>query len=166
MGVALDWTPPAGMAQAKITQWRTFYAGIRKSYGLTPADYRLLYLAQHGRCWVCRKAKGIHPDDPKAAGTRRLGVDHNHALGPCREAVRGLLCTGSLSANTCNRMIARYDRQALLRAADYLVSPPAQLVLYLVQAERDGAARTGVSLTQLELDNLAVAALQFRLVTA
>lgn len=164
MGVALDWTPPAGMAQAKITQWRTFYSGIRAKYGITPAEYRLLYIAQQGRCAICRKARGIHPDDPRGAGTRRLGVDHNHALGPCREAVRGLLCSGGPS--TCNRIIGWLDRYALQRAADYLVKAPAQVVLYLVQAERDDAARTGATLTQQELDDLAVAALQFRLTTA
>jgi hypothetical protein len=102
-----------------------FYANAlsgRAGYTITPQDYRRLYLAQKGRCWICRKAVGIHPDDPKGRGSRRLGVDHDHLTGD----VRGLLCTGSLSADTCNRLIARYSRQALARAAAYMTEPPAR----------------------------------------
>lgn len=124
----LDWTPPEGMLKPVVQSWRTFYNAAFGKYGITPAEYRALYLAQLGRCFICQVARGIHPDDPNGRGSRRLGVDHNH-LASGRNSVRGLLCTGSLSANTCNRLIARYDHAALKRAVLYLEEWPAQAVL-------------------------------------
>lgn len=88
-----------------------YLAGLQRRYGITPDEYRVLYYAQGGKCFVCRKASG------KA---RRLGVDHDHLTGE----VRALVCTGSLSAMTCNRLIAIYARDALLRAAAVLSEPP------------------------------------------
>lgn len=133
--VSLDWTPPAGMtAPVVITSWRAFYRRALETYGITPAEYRALYLAQLGRCYICQTAKGIHPDDPKGRGMRRLGVDHNHLITG-RASVRGLLCTGSLSANTCNRLIARYPIDALNRAVTYMREAPAQRVLAAVDAQ-------------------------------
>lgn len=137
----LDWTPPEGMPGPIATQWRTFYRGIRTLYGMTPAQYRALYLAQLGRCFICNRAKGIHPDDPKGRGTRRLGVDHNHLFGNRIEAVRGLLCSGSLSADTCNRLIARYPVEALRRAITHLEEAPAQAVFAALDA---GVAEQGI----------------------
>lgn len=108
------WTPPAGMKSREVTAWRTFYRRAIDVYGVTPERYRNLYLVQKGRCWICRTATGIHPDDPKARGSRRLGIDHNHTTGQ----VRGLLCTGG--DKTCNRIIGWLTAPALRRAADYL----------------------------------------------
>lgn len=90
---------------------RRFFRDIEKKYGVTEAEYRAMYRAQGGRCYVCRKASG------KA---RRLGVDHNHMTGE----VRGLVCTGSLSAMTCNRLIAIFTRAMLVRAVEMLSDPP------------------------------------------
>lgn len=127
MDVRSLWTPPAGMRRQVAEAWRRFYArGLsgEAGYIITPRQYRLLYIAQKGRCWICQKAKGIHPDDPNGRGTRRLATDHNHVSGQ----VRGLLCSGSLSADTCNRMIDRYTPQALARAAKYKSDPPARVL--------------------------------------
>lgn len=129
MTTAIDWTPPAGMLPAVVASWRAFYRHIATEYGMSARFYRALYLAQSGRCYVCRTAKGIHPDDPKGQGGRRLGVDHNHAIGNRIEAVRALVCTGSLSANTCNRLIGRYSADQLERAVEVLVEAPAQRLL-------------------------------------
>lgn len=147
------WTPPAGMFPEVAIQWREFYRAAlsgRKGYVITPAEYRLLYVAQKGRCWVCRIAKGVHPDDPKGRGTRRLGVDHDHLTGQ----VRGLLCSGSRSANTCNRLIERYTPEALARAADYKRNPPARVLAEMrkVVAETDNL---GVPWTGADMDRLA-----------
>lgn len=120
------WEPPAGMLPEVVKAWRSFYSSIRLQYGMTPRFYRALYLAQSGRCYICRKAKGVHPDDPKGRGGRRLGVDHNHAVGNRIEAVRALLCTGG--DKTCNRIIGWLDVPALERASDVLRRPPAQLL--------------------------------------
>jgi hypothetical protein len=126
------WVPPAGMLTPVVKDWRAFYRTVLVKYGVTPQFYRQMYLAQCGRCYICQKAKGIHPDDPKGGGTRRLAVDHNHVIGDRIEAVRGLLCSGSLSANTCNRLIARYTAYQLDQAASYLRRPPAQQLLRLI----------------------------------
>jgi hypothetical protein len=146
------WTPPAGMAAKDVTAWRGFYRAMlagNAGYTLTPAEYRLLYIGQKGRCWICRTAKGIHPDDPRAAGTRRLGVDHNHLT---RE-VRGLLCTGG--DKTCNRVIGWLGQQALARAAQYLADPPARVLAVAARVAEDLTA-LGSAPTQADLDTLAV----------
>jgi Recombination endonuclease VII len=88
-----------------------FFRDIERKYGITENEYRALYYAQGGKCYVCRKASGR---------ARRLGVDHDHLTGE----VRGLVCTGSLTAMTCNRLIAIYGRDQLLRAAAMLSDPP------------------------------------------
>lgn len=154
------WTPPPGMSAPDVKSWRAFYSRVLETYRITPAEYRLLYVAQKGRCWICRTAKGIHPDDPKARGARRLGVDHDHLTG----AVRGLLCSGSLSADTCNRLIGRYGIGALRRAADYLenrsgVAARPSRIFAVVRAEVASAEAAGTSLSQAEIDSLAQALL-------
>jgi hypothetical protein len=75
---------------------------------------------------VCREANG---------STRRLGVDHDHITGE----VRGLVCTGSLDAKTCNRLIAILSRDAFLRAAAMLSDPPpARAVLAAIRNDTTG----------------------------
>lgn len=143
------------MKPAVVASWRAFYRKAvsgEAGYTITPTDYRRLYVAQKGRCWICRKARGVHPDDPAGRGSRRLGVDHNHVTG----AVRGLLCTGG--DKTCNRIIGWLDAAALQRAADYVSSPPAR-ALAVVERDRLDAALAGVQLTETELDDLAHAVL-------
>lgn len=104
------------------TTWASFFRDIEATYGLTEVGYRVLYRAQGGRCYVCRKATGA---------SRRLGVDHDHLTGE----VRGLVCTGSLVPTTCNRLIAYYNREQLLRAAAMLSDPPpARVVLAALAA--------------------------------
>lgn len=129
------WTPPAGMLAPVAREWRTFYGHVLDTYGMTPAQYRALYLAQLGRCYICQKARGKHPDDPKGAGPRRLGVDHNHLFGNQIRAVRGLLCT--TGDHSCNRIIGWLDHAALSRAVAYVEESPAQAVLSLLA---DGAS--------------------------
>lgn len=108
--------------KARLKRLRDFFSHILRTYGVTEVEYRAMYRAQGGRCYVCRKASG------KA---KFLGIDHDHLTGE----VRGLVCTGSLSANTCNRLIALYDRPQLLRAAAMLSDPPpARAVLAAVRA--------------------------------
>lgn len=112
------------IALESTSDLRKFFTACWAKYGVRPREYRALYRAQGGRCYVCRKAKG------KA---RRLGVDHDHLTGE----VRGLVCTGSLSAMTCNRLIAIFTRAALIRAVQMLSDPPpARAVL---SAMRSGA---------------------------
>jgi hypothetical protein len=146
------WTPPEGMRALHVAGWRTFYSRVLDVYGVTPAEYRLLYVAQKGRCWICRKAKGIHPDDPRARGSRRLGVDHDHVT----DAVRGLLCTGG--DKTCNRVIGWLDAPSLFRASAYLGSRSSQPARVLREMRHQiGLAEVdGATLSQDEIDALAV----------
>ena len=108
-----------------MTTTAQYLKHVERTYPISADEYRALYYAQGGKCYVCRVAGG------KA---RRLGVDHDHVTGQ----VRGLVCTGSLNANTCNRLIAKYGREQLLRAAAMLSDPPpARIILSLM---RQGAA--------------------------
>lgn len=148
--MAYDWTPPRGMGPAAVASWRAFYrraASGKAGYRITPAEYRRLYLAQQGRCFICRKARGIHPDDPGARGSRRLGVDHNHVSG----LVRGLLCTGG--DKTCNRVIGWLDAAALQRAADYVRNSPG-MALQVAEMGRQEAEAMGVQLTEDDMVEL------------
>lgn len=105
-----------------MTATDRYLAGLQRKYGITPDEYRALYYAQGGRCYVCRRATGK---------SRRLGVDHDHLTGE----VRALVCTGSISAMTCNRLIAIYRREQLLRAVAVLSDPPpARAVLQRMRA--------------------------------
>lgn len=124
------WTPPDGMPQNVINKWSRFYSYAMDTYGITPAQYRWLYQLQKGRCWICRTAKGVNPDDPAGRGSRRLGIDHNHITGQ----VRGLLCSGG--DKTCNRIIGWLPARSLRRAADYL----------------DGTATPGLMIQMMDTD--------------
>lgn len=82
-------------------------------YGLTSEEYQSIYEYQGGYCAICKRARGLR---------RKLSVDHCHTTGE----VRGLLCS------TCNAKVLghlRDDVNALYRAADYLLSPPARQAL-------------------------------------
>jgi hypothetical protein len=108
-----------------MTTTKQYLASVQKKYGLTPDEYRALFYAQGGKCYVCGRAKGK---------SRRLGVDHNHLTGE----VRGLVCTGSLSAMTCNRLIAIFTRAMLVRAVEMLSDPPpARMVLAVMRSGHD-----------------------------
>jgi len=120
------WVPPDGMEKSVRLAWLGFYNRAMGLYGVTPSQYRDLYLVQKGRCWICQKAKGVHPDDPKGRGGRRLGIDHNHVT----LAVRGLLCTGG--DKTCNRIIGWLGPAALRRAAEYLEGRQPMVALNLL----------------------------------
>lgn len=100
------------MPKPTDAQMRKKFAEIERKYGITEVEYRALYRMQGGVCAICRVAKGVD---------RMLAVDHDHVTGQ----VRGLLCSGSLSAITCNRLIGWYSLAKLRRAVSYLSNPPA-----------------------------------------
>lgn len=77
------------------------------TYGITEAEYQVMFEQQGGRCAICRGAR-----------RQNLDVDHDHKTG----LVRGLLC------RRCNRRLlpAATDKpEVLQRAIDYLTDPPA-----------------------------------------
>lgn len=85
---------------------------LQSTYGLSSAEYHLLFESQDGRCAICKETRRTN-----------LAVDHCHKT----EAIRGLLC------QRCNgQLLARgaRDRPEVLRAAaDYLEDYPAWKVL-------------------------------------
>lgn len=117
----------AAKAKAKARSQAAFFAALTRKHSRPDApfgkrEYLALYRAQGGKCYVCRIADG---------SDRRLGVDHDHLTGE----VRGLVCTGSLDAKTCNRLIAIRKRAELIRAAEMLSDPPpARAVLQAIRA--------------------------------
>lgn len=85
---------------------------VQNTYGLGPGQYAILLRAQGGKCWICQRANGR---------TKRLAVDHRHT----DNVVRGILC------GPCNRLLGhvRDDPDMLIRAAQYLINPPAERLL-------------------------------------
>jgi hypothetical protein len=86
---------------------------VSKTYGIPLGSYALLYEAQGGQCFICRRATGR---------TKRLAVDHDHKTG----LVRGLIC------KPCNWLLghSRDDPEFFDRAKAYLLNPPARKVIY------------------------------------
>jgi hypothetical protein len=78
-------------------------------FGLSPADYEFLLKIQGYNCAVC--------NDPLKLKQYRFAVDHCHDS----DDVRGVLCV------RCNTALGSFDDDPdlLLRAAEYLNSPPA-----------------------------------------
>jgi Recombination endonuclease VII len=88
---------------------------VEKVYGITPDDYRALFIAQGGRCYICQRK----------THSKRLAVDHDHVTG----AVRGLLCADN--ERGCNHAILGNIRDLAMakRIVAYLEDPPANSVL-------------------------------------
>lgn len=85
---------------------------LRKEYGLTPEEFRLLLDAQDGRCAICGRA-------PKK---NKFNVDHCHKT----HRIRSLLCVN------CNTNLLPYVERFpewVRRAFEYLENPPALKVL-------------------------------------
>ena len=82
-------------------------ANLKKNYGITPAEFNALLVAQAGRCGICgTSTPPIH---------NGWCVDHDHKTG----TVRGILCT---NCNAAGGML--WDDPALLRkAADWFSNP-------------------------------------------
>lgn len=95
---------------------------LRRSYGITLAEFHALVQMQHGRCACC----GI--DDPCTP----LGwsIDHDHSTGD----LRGIVC------NECNRLIAALGDNLLAASKRF-----AEIVNYLQQ----GAPAIALMLAEL-----------------
>ena len=89
------------------------------AYEMTPDQYQMLYEAQGGRCYICRKATGE---------ARKLAVEHEHNLPGCvHPPERGCpRCWRGLACKRCNRLIAFLDTEALARAIVFITDPPAR----------------------------------------
>ncbi len=106
--------PRARRSRAEIDAERATKARAReryveRTYKITAAMYRALEAFQGGRCWGCRRARGV---------AKELAVDHNHRTGE----VRMLLCS------TCNEIVGHFrdDPEALIRLGLALIDPPSR----------------------------------------
>lgn len=74
-------------------------AHLKNLYGITQADYEVMFAAQDGLCACCGQPSNVH-----------LHVDHDHTTG----AVRALLC------GPCNRLVGHIESPRLALAMSYL----------------------------------------------
>lgn len=95
---------------------------LLKTFAITIKEYEAILAAQEGVCWICQK-----PPSGNA-----LAVDHRHVLRDkqqdprdTRTRIRGLLCW------QCNGAVGKFkdDPARLRRAAEYLETCPAQMIL-------------------------------------
>jgi hypothetical protein len=86
-------------------------ATLKRHYGITVEQYERLFVNQEGKCAICGS------DEAGRDGHKNLVVDHCHQT----DRIRGLLC------HKCNRALGFFgdNKQSLLKAIDYLDSPPA-----------------------------------------
>lgn len=95
------------------TKERAKDARLRKHFGITLADYMVIYNEQGGCCGICKR----HSSNFKNS----LAVDHNHKSG----LVRGLLCMH------CNRALGKWldNDENVANASQYIGTPPAYIAL-------------------------------------
>ena len=90
---------------------------LKRTYGITSAEFDAIQEVQGGMCPLCKHAKGI---------STPLQVDHDHSLEKrgkaTRKSVRGLVC------GRCNNRLGWVEAH-LEDILAYLDSPPAWKVL-------------------------------------
>lgn len=86
---------------------------LRRSYGITLAEYERIYQSQNGKCKICGGTTSNRKWKDGRIQRLKLFVDHDHESGK----IRGLLCS------TCNRGIAflKEDISVLEAAIKYLM---------------------------------------------
>jgi hypothetical protein len=93
-----------------VIQQKRHHQHLKRNFGITREDYRIMLHSQNGSCAICGSDKpGINGKTIK-----NFAVDHDHATGK----VRALLC------ENCNQGLGNFlDKPTLLRqAAEYLDS--------------------------------------------
>ena len=109
-------------AAVKASKARRRTRDLARGFGIGADEYDAIVEAQGGGCGICGGAR-------RRAAERRLAVDHDHehcaGRYGCRECVRGALC------DPCNRLLGHLadDPGLLVRAANYLMRPPARRAL-------------------------------------
>lgn len=91
---------------------------LEKNFGITDEQYWELYRLQGGKCFICGVASGR---------SKRLAVEHEHGLCDDHPPEQGCpRCIRCLSCGRCNRLVAFLGVEALCRAIQNLVDPPAR----------------------------------------
>lgn len=94
------YNPNKPIWDAKRREWK-----LKKNYGISVEDYNAMFIAQEGRCKICKR----HQTELK----KNLHVDHKHSDG----TVRSLLC------QKCNHAIGLLnDDPSIIAAALEYVS--------------------------------------------
>lgn len=113
---------PSGGSRCRACNSNAAHARmVEATYGISEQDFRRLWRAQGGRCYICQRR--VH--------SKRPAVDHDHETGE----VRGLLCpdnergcnhaiVGNIIGKTLDEKI-----EMVYRLAEYLRNPPARYVL-------------------------------------
>jgi hypothetical protein len=117
---ARDQRRESARRQRRLNPERFQAIELRRSFGITVADYNAMLEEQGGGCAICGRQDA-------SQAKRRLHVDHDHATG----AIRGLLCHG------CNVGLGSFrdDPARLERAAEYL-----RLAFKVTEASAKGRA--------------------------
>jgi hypothetical protein len=87
---------------------RDFNKHLKRSYGITSADYSKMHDAQNGVCKICKEPETSRTSAHKKIN--RLAVDHCHKTGK----IRGLLCF------KCNVALARIEFAGVSAFEGYL----------------------------------------------
>ena len=122
-------TTAADREAAKAAYLKRYFRETERKYGTTEAEWRAIFKAQGGACFICRRPFKM---DKIGRGSKMPAVDHNHTTGE----VRGLLCGGSFDPKTCNRLIGFFSIHVFRRAVEYLETPPARAVLAEMRGDR------------------------------
>jgi hypothetical protein len=90
--------------QRATDAWRD--TQLRFKYGITLAEYNILFENQNGCCAICGSK------ETKRKGNKNLCVDHDHNTN----RIRGLLCLN------CNRALGLFgdDKEVIEKALSYL----------------------------------------------
>ena len=95
---------------ARVGKKRAKSSTLKRTYGITPAEYDAMFAAQGGACAICGDTE--MPTDKRTGKPYDLAIDHDHTTGK----VRALLCP------SCNNGLGcfRDDTQRLQAAISYL----------------------------------------------
>jgi len=95
-----NWTPE----RKEKNRQRCYNNWLRKKYGISLSDFNAMFIAQEGKCSICKTIKNIKG--------KELHVDHCHISGQ----VRALLCA------QCNMMLglAKDSTNILNNAIEYI----------------------------------------------
>ena len=85
---------------------------LRRTYGITLADYDAMFQRQGGVCAICGRPERRATGRKRKPTGNRLHVDHDHKMG----GIRALLCSG------CNTALGAFDHDPYLleQAIKYL----------------------------------------------
>jgi hypothetical protein len=91
--------------------FKTWEFHLKRTYGITPAQYEEMLTAQEGVCAICGQSETATYQRTKVV--KKLSVDHDHKTGK----IRALLCRG------CNMALGHLneDAERAQKLAEYIM---------------------------------------------